>query len=97
MADGFEQLVRDWYIAEHPEDDFGYELNDDVSFEDAYEWLAENGGENGGGFYDFIGAADSYIREEIFGQLSELMECDYDVVYYQWLNGNNEEFLAFAE
>lgn len=97
MENGFEELVKDWYTNEHPEDEYGEQLDENITFWDAYEWLAEHGGEDGGDFYDFIGAGDSFIREEIFGHLAELMDCDYDIIYLQWLHGDNADFLAFSE
>ena len=75
--------VRDWYMEEFPEDELGEKLPKRLTFRRVVTAL--NRGEN---VYDLMGkAADSIIRERMFGVLSYFLDCEYDDIYKVWLYG----------
>lgn len=74
--------IKKWYMENYPTDEMGYELNEDVDFDDLFMTL-----DNYGDVYELLGVYDSLIRERVFGKLSELMNVDYSYIYEQWLKG----------
>lgn len=72
--------IREWYLSAYPEDELGNEINPNATFNDVFEWL-----DNYKDIYELIGVHDSLVRERIFSALSEVMNCDYDYIYDQWL------------
>ena len=79
--DGQTKII-DWYRMAYPTDEWAIDgLNKAATFQDAYECL-----HTGFNFYTFLGVSDSIVRERVFDALSELMDCDYSVIYDQWLN-----------
>ena len=81
------ELVKKFYIEKYPDDELGVEIRDDITFEDVYNKLKAGEGED---IYDFIGVWDSLVRERIFGELSERLDVDYDVIYDLWLGRKTE-------
>lgn len=79
--------IKDFYKEAYPTDEMGDNLNASATFQDAYECL-----QTGFNFYAFLGVDDSLVRERIFDALATLMGCDYEHVYYQWLNHSKEPF-----
>lgn len=79
--------IKDFYKEAYPTDEMGDNLNASATFQDAYECL-----QVGFNFYAFLGVDDSLVRERIFDALATLMGCDYEHVYYQWLNHSKEPF-----
>lgn len=79
--DGQSKIV-DWYEWAWPTDEWGINhINPGATFQDAYECL-----QVGFDFYSFLGVSDSTVRERVFDALATLMGCDYDIIYYQWLD-----------
>lgn len=75
--------VKAWYLLTYPHDELGKELPDNVTFKDYFEYL-----DSYRDIYELMGvAADSIIRERIFERLAEIMDCDYEYIYEQWLKG----------
>jgi len=74
------QGLRAWYIRNYPDDELGKEINPDADFEGLFETL-----DNYQDVYDYFEVEDSIVRERLFARLAEIMGCDYDVVYDQWL------------
>lgn len=72
--------LKDWYTSEYPDDDLGYELFDDVSLRRCYSSLGKEPD-----IYDVMGVADSVIRERVFAKMAEVLDVDYDDIYYKWL------------
>lgn len=72
--------IKEWYKATYKDDELGDRINDDASWSDLWEKLCK-----GFDIYDVIGVEDSVVRERLFEELAEILECDYDVVYYTWL------------
>lgn len=72
--------IREWYLSAYPEDELGNEINPNATFNDVFECL-----DNYRDVYELIGVHDSLVRERIFEALSEIMNCDYDYIYDQWL------------
>ena len=79
-------LVQVWYALAFPQDDWGInQLNKGITFQDTFEAL-----NIGADIYAFLGGVDSIVRERVFDALATMMECSYDIVYYQWLNHGPE-------
>lgn len=73
--------VKDKYIENYPDDDIGKHINENLTFLDLY-----NGMLSGKDVYIMLNVSDSTIRERVFKILANIMEVDYDVIYYLWLN-----------
>lgn len=69
--------IKQWYTTTFKSDDLGQEINPTATF------LGLIG--NIGDIYDYIGVADSIIRERLFERIAEIMECSYDEVYNLWI------------
>ena len=72
--------VKEFYQSKYADDTLGNDLKDDVTFLDIVAGLNE-----GKDIYEVFGVGYSIIRERIFGELSELLDVDYDVIYTLWL------------
>jgi hypothetical protein len=72
--------VREFYLAKYPSDDMGAGINPQATFDGLLETLNK-----GKDVYEYLWAYDSIIRERCFEKLSEIMKCEYDVIYQQWL------------
>lgn len=73
--------IKEWYMSEHPDDSFGEEINDNVTFNDLFDTL-----DSRQSVYNLLGnSIDSVIREACFEKLAELIGKSYDYVYNQWL------------
>ncbi len=72
--------IKNFYLENYPSDELGVEINPMATFEGLFNTL-----DNYGDVYEYIGVGDSIIRERCFEKLSEIMECDYNVVYEKWL------------
>lgn len=76
-----ETNVKNWYVETYPTDELGLELNERLTFYDVFIVLDARKD-----IYKYLGVDDSIVRERVFGKLSEMMNVDYDYIYYQWLN-----------
>ena len=72
--------VREFYLEAFPADELGVDINPAANFESL--WIVIRGGL----FEEYIGVADSVVRERIFERLSELTGHDYYYIYQEWLN-----------
>lgn len=77
--------VRKWYMTAFPHDELGYEIKDDINFEGLDEVL-----EQGRDVYEYLGVADSIVRERIFDKLADLTGVDYDDIYEKWINNQED-------
>ncbi len=68
--------IKKWYTTAFP-DELGLEINPNATF---LGLIA-----NIGDVYEYIGVADSLIRERLFERVAEIMECSYDEVYDLWM------------
>lgn len=87
--------LKDWYTKEYPNDELGYELNDDVDLRRCFSSLGRDPD-----IYDVMGVGDSVIRERVFAKMADVLGVDYDVIYYKWLGineGLNEDFRAAVD
>jgi hypothetical protein len=75
-----QSTIQSWYLNTFLDDAEGVSLKRNVTFAQAYNCLKSKED-----FYEFIGIADTIIRERIFEKIAELYEIDYSVVYNQWL------------
>lgn len=74
--------VSEWYKERYFHDEWGNAMmNKGITFQDVFECL-----QIGGDIYALLGAADSVVRERVFEALATMMGCDYEHIYYQWLN-----------
>lgn len=72
ITDNLNERIRNWYRNEYPDDDYGYDINPDYTFEDIY---------NNGFSYKDSGVYDSLIRERIFKEFSKRTGFSYDEIY----------------
>ena len=82
--------LKDWYKKAYPDDEIGEQLKENLSFYDLFKAL-----DNYEDVYEFAGIEDSIIRERLFEKLSKIMRCDYDVIYYQWLQAGKIQNATF--
>lgn len=76
---------KEWYMENVPEDNFLFDdLRDDTTFQDILDTLKA-----GNNVYDAMfkegKGGDSTVRENVFSALSDMLNVDYDDVYYLWL------------
>lgn len=74
-------LIKEWYQQNHPTDELGSEIKEDITFNDLFRAL-----ENNKDVYAFINVCDSLVRERLFQELANIKKVDYNVVYNLWLN-----------
>ena len=74
--------IKNFYLELYPEDKLGLEIDSTATFEGLFEAL-----DSYKDVYEYIGVDDSVIRERVFQKLSEIMQCDYEYIYDQWLLG----------
>ena len=72
--------IREFYLQAYPTDELGAEINPKATFEGLFYTL-----DNYGDVYRHLGVSDSLVRERVFEKLAELMDCDYNEIYNQWL------------
>ena len=75
-----ETFLRDWYMKTYPTDECGRYINNGATFYGLFETLDARKD-----VYDYIGEADSVIRERLFTKLAEIMDVDYSYIYDQWI------------
>ena len=71
--------IRGWYHKAFPTDDMWEDIDARATF--AGLWDAVKAGKA----YEYIGAADSLIRERLFAKLADNLGVEYSVVYDAWL------------
>lgn len=75
--------IKSWYKKNYPHDEVGDTLSSTVTFLELNNLLNSGYGD----VYTLLGGdADTVIRERCFEKLSELIDCNYDSIYYKWLN-----------
>lgn len=78
---GFERGVRDWYVAAFPTDDLGFEIPTGLTFKDVDMAL-----DAGWDVYALLGgAADSVIRERVFGEIDVMFGGMKESCYDRWM------------
>lgn len=75
--------VKDNYVQDFPTDDLGKEINENLNYLQVFNGLL-----SGDDIYEMMGVEDSLIRERVLRMLAYLMEMDYQIIYYLWLNEN---------
>lgn len=70
--------IKEWYMKEYSTDELGAEINNEITFEDLFVALDID-------VYEVLGVGDSVIRERCFEKLAEIMNVDYEDIYYKWL------------
>ena len=82
-APNMDSILKDWYLGKFPTDDYAVsgDWKRDGTFRDLFDVLDKCED------LDSIYPHDSTIRERLFGQLTDILGCDYDVIYEQWLHG----------
>lgn len=74
----FSASIKTWYVKAYPTDDLGPNLVG--NFAGALKTMAK-----GGDIYGYMGVGDSLVREHLFARLAEMLDLDYDHIYYLWL------------
>ena len=77
--------VNEDYVTDFPTDDLGKEINKDLNFLQLFNGLL-----CGKDIYEMLDVSDSLIRERVLERLAYLMGIDYQIIYYLWLNNNEE-------
>ena len=78
---GTDKPIKAWYIKSFPDDEAGQEIDDNITFEEAYHAM-----KMGDNFYDTVGEhIDTIIRERIFTEMSYLFRVSYDDIYKLWI------------
>jgi hypothetical protein len=72
--------IKEYYLEMFSTDELGVEINPQATFDGLFRIL-----DNYEDVYEYIGVCDSIIRERCFEKLSQIMGCDYNVIYDQWL------------
>lgn len=87
MANGDTKL-KDWYTNEFPNDPCGNDMDGKATFYDLYVALDVHED-----VYKVIfngNPSDSIVRERCFAGLAEIMGCEYNYIYDQWLRKPGE-------
>lgn len=82
----FGSSVRDWYTQAFPADELGYTIDPDATFAGAVKFMAD-----GGDVYEYLGAWDSLVRENVFSKIAAITGVEYGDVYDLWLNHDASE------
>ena len=72
--------VKSWYHSVYPSDNIYTDINPSSTLYDVVDRLYCKSD-----VYAYL-ADDSVVRERVFEHLSEVLNCEYDVIYYQWLS-----------
>ena len=72
--------IKEYYVKEYPTDELGVELKDDVTFLGLLDTLYTKGD-----VYEYIGVADSLVRERLFHEIAQILNKPYEYVYLLWL------------
>ena len=75
--------IKTWYHGEFPTDDCWTNMLDGKTFWDLFDALDHHRDVYKAALGEF---ADTLIRERCFSRLADLMSCDYDYIYSQWLS-----------
>jgi hypothetical protein len=73
--------VREFYVSKYPTDDMGDGINPQATFDGLVHALS-----NCQDVYEYLYVYDSIIRERLFEKLSLILNCEYEVIYQQWLS-----------
>ena len=73
--------VREFYVKNYPSDDMGSGINPEATFDGLAKTLS-----NCHDVYEYLNVYDSIIRERLFEKLSLILNCEYEVIYQQWLS-----------
>ena len=78
---GFTRSVRDWYVAAFPTDDLGPEIPANLTFANVDMAI-----DAGWDVYALLGgAADSVIRERVFGEIDVMFGGMKESCYDRWM------------
>ena len=72
--------IKEFYLNEYPTDELGIELNEKATFAGLVTQLIGDMD-----VYEYIGVADSLVRERLFSELAKKLDTSYDYVYNLWL------------
>lgn len=79
------QTIKEFYISTYPADELGNEIDEKATFTKLLHILDTTNGD----IYQYIGVADSLIRERIFEKLAEIIGgVNYDFIYSKWINNS---------
>lgn len=82
MNELFDTNCKEWYIETYPTDELGHYLNGEISFFNLYGCITMC---NPNDLYEYIGEADSVIRERLFAKLAKILRVPYGEVYDMWV------------
>lgn len=70
--------LKEFYLKNYPNDELGQSIND-VEFIQLLHAVHTSDD-----VYDVIGVYDSVVRERLFSELANILNVDYDIIYYAW-------------
>jgi len=73
--------IREFYVKNYPSDDLGSGIYAEATFDGLGKTLI-----NCHDVYEYLNVYDSIVRERLFEKLSLILNCEYEVVYNQWLS-----------
>ena len=73
--------IREFYSKAYPSDEMGKSINPEATFDGLVQTLS-----NCQDVYEYLYVYDSIIRERLFEKLSEILDCEYEVIYQRWLS-----------
>jgi|TARA_R110000764_G_scaffold21676_1_gene54560 hypothetical protein len=72
--------IKQFYLNNYPTDALGIKISENANFTGLLNELFI-----GNSIYEYIGVGDSLIRERLFTELSEILNCSYEYIYNLWL------------
>ena len=75
---------KQWYMENYPGDELGAQMDNNATFYDLFETLDQYKN-----IHEKFQIEGAILRERLFEKLAEILDCDYDDVYYQWRDCNN--------
>lgn len=76
--------IREFYVKNYPSDEMGKGINPEATFDGLVQTL--NNRHYLHDVYEYLNVYDSIIRERLFEKLSEILNCEYEVIYQSWLS-----------
>ena len=73
--------IKEFYTSTFRTDTMGLDLNPKATFLEMLNVINE-----GNDLYKYLGVYDSLVRERIFTEISNRLNCSYNDIYNVWLN-----------
>lgn len=81
--------IKPWYKNTYKTDDYGEELDEQVTFSDILE--------NPQNSYELLGVSDSLVRERVFAEICKITGLPYEQIFNKWLGKKSASKKVTAE